>query len=118
MPDAILSQEFVKIVDAGSRVIVKADNDVPFPQSSIPCRAFVFERHNQNSTFNGQVVIAHDTARQRNVLAGQADVAAADFAVANQTTGDELGSVNRSSKADPCAGKIIAVLTPTTSPAS
>ena len=73
----------MKIIDAGSRVIVKANNDVSFAQSSVPCRAVSLERDNQDSAFNGKFVVAHDTARERNVLSGQADITATDFTVAN-----------------------------------
>jgi hypothetical protein len=83
VPDAILRQQFMKIIDPGSWVIVKADNDVAFTHSGVPCRAVSLERDNQDSAFNGKFVVAHDTPRERNVLSGQSDITAADFAVAN-----------------------------------
>src|SRR5216683_1956159 len=90
----------MKIVDAGSRVIVKADNDVPFAQSGIPCRAVYLKRHNKDSGLNVKVIVADDTARKRNVLSGQADITATDFTVAKQTAGNELGCINRSGEGD------------------
>src|SRR5713226_4427511 len=91
----------MKIIDARSRLVVKANNDVSLVHSTFSCRAVPLERHNQDSALNGEVIVAHDSARKRNVLPGQADITATDFAVANETTGDELGGVNRSSETDP-----------------
>src|SRR5882672_3312159 len=90
----------MEIVDAGNRMLVKANNDIPFTQSSISCRAVGLERYNQDSALNRKVIVPHDSAWQRNVLSGQTDITATYFAVANQATGYELGSVNGSSKRD------------------
>src|SRR6267143_1519429 len=90
----------MKIIDACSRVIVKGNNDVPFAQSSIPCGAVPLERYNKDSALNVKVIVANNSARKRNVLAGQADITATDFTVANQTAGNELGRINRSGKGD------------------
>src|SRR2546422_11635670 len=90
----------MKVIDAGSWVLVKTDNDVAFAYSGVPCRAIRFERYNQDSAFNGKIVVAHDTARERNVLSRKADITAADFAVPHSTTGNELRRIDRSSKGD------------------
>src|SRR6266478_3923307 len=91
----------MKIIDAGGRVIVKANDDVSFAKFSIPCRAVGLERHNQDSAVDGKVIVAHDSAWKRNVLSRQAYITATDLTIANQAAGNELGSVNRSSKGDP-----------------
>ena len=62
---------------------IKASGQIAFAQSGIPCRAVSLERDNQDSAFNGKFVVAHDPARQRNVLSGQADVTATNLTVAN-----------------------------------
>ena len=43
----------MKIVDAGSGVIVKANDDVPFAHSGIPRRAVSLERHDLDSAISG-----------------------------------------------------------------
>src|SRR2546422_4625179 len=91
----------MKIIDAGSRVIVKANNDVPFAHSTFSCRAVTLEGYNQDSALDGKVIVAHDSARKRNVLSGKTYITATDLTVANQPAGNELGSVNRGSKGDP-----------------
>src|SRR5881394_3682901 len=90
----------MKIINACRRLIVKANDDVPFAQSSIPCRAVTLERHNEDSALNGKLIVAHDSARKRNILSGQPYVTATHFTIANQAAGNELGSVDRSSKGD------------------
>src|SRR2546430_13061435 len=68
VPDAILRQKLMKIIDAGSRMIVKANNYVSFAHPTFSCRAVTLERYDQDSAFNGKVIVAHDTTRKRNVL--------------------------------------------------
>src|SRR5260370_22680750 len=82
-------------------MLVKAHDDVPFAHSALPGRTTLLERYNENAAFNWKEVIAHDSPRQRNILSPQADVTAADSAVANQTARDKLRSVERVSKTDP-----------------
>src|SRR4030095_9126188 len=90
----------MKIVDARTRVIVKAHDDVPFAQSGIPCRAVCLKGHDEDPALNGEVIEAHDPAGKRNSLSGHAYVTATDSPVANQTAGNKLGGVNRSRKGD------------------
>src|SRR5712664_869230 len=78
----------MKIINAGSRVIVKAHNNIAFAHPSIPGRAVSLERYNQDSALNRKVIIAHDTSRKRNVLPGQADITPTHFAVAYQAAGN------------------------------
>src|SRR5438552_3233456 len=90
----------MQIIDALRWLFVKAHDDVAFAYSAFSGGTILLERYNQDSAFNRQVVIAHDSAWQRNILARQADVTAANSTVANQTAGDELGSIDRCRKTD------------------
>src|SRR6266849_5455318 len=95
----------MKIIDASSRLIVKAHNNIAFAHPSIPGRAVSLERYNQDSALNRKVIIAHDTSRKRNVLAGQANITPTHLAGAYQAAGNELGCINRSSKRDSLGGQ-------------
>src|SRR5215471_11713802 len=81
-------------------MVVKAHDEVAFAHSASPRGAIFLERHNQNAAFNWKIVVAYDSTWQGNVLPREADVAATDFAIANQATGNELRRVDRSGKAD------------------
>src|SRR5215213_2480864 len=59
-----------------------------------------FERNNQHSGLNRQLIIPDNTSRYRHVLSGNADVTPSDLAVANQTTRDKLRGIDRRRKAD------------------
>ena len=100
MADAFFGQQLVQIVDARDGPIVEADDDVAFAQSRFLARALLFKRHHEDATLNREIVVAHDTSRQRHVLSGQSDITATDSAVANQTARDKLRRVDRRREAD------------------
>ena|SRR5207237_8848728 len=90
----------MKIIDALRRMLVKAHDDVAFAYSAFSGRTIHFEGYHQDSAFDRKIVIAHDSSRQRNILSRQPDVTATHFTVADQTAGNKLSCVDRSSKAD------------------
>jgi len=53
----------VQIVNAGNRLIVKANDDVALAQATFSCGTLVFERDDENPAFNREVVVANDAAR-------------------------------------------------------
>src|SRR4051812_45394752 len=59
----------------------------------------------QYAVLDLQVIETHDAARDRDVLTGDADVAAADAPVLNQPPGDEFRRVDRNRKADALRGQ-------------
>src|SRR5688500_6098213 len=80
--------------------MVKADDDVAVTQPTFPCRTIVFERDDQDPTFDSKTVEPHYPAGQWNVLSRQPDITATNFTVTNQTAGNKLGCVNRGGEAD------------------
>src|SRR6476661_4899847 len=88
----------MQVVDAWCRVIVNADNDVPFEHTTFSGGAILLERYDQDSSFNLKIIVTHHSAWQRNVLSGKADITPTDFPVADQAAGNELGGINRSGK--------------------
>src|SRR5436309_712905 len=86
-------------------MIVESDDDVAFEQYGLSSRTVSLVRNNHDSTFDRQVIEAHDAARERHVLSRQTNVAAADLTIADQTAGDELRRINRSGKTDSLRGQ-------------
>src|SRR2546430_17445706 len=66
--EASLRQKLMKIIDAGSRMIVKANNYVSFAHPTFSCRAGTLERYNHESAFKGKGIVEHDRTRKRNGL--------------------------------------------------
>src|SRR2546426_4368664 len=90
----------MQMVNARNRSIVKANDDVALAHATFSCGTIVFERDDENPAFNREVVVANNATRQRHILSRQTDIAATDFAIANETASDELGGVDRCGKAD------------------
>jgi hypothetical protein len=107
----------VQVVDRADQSRIKANNDVALSQTCSLCGAVFFHRYDQHPGFERQTVKSDDAAMQWHILTGDADVAAPNSAVPNQASDDKLGGVARDRKTDPLGGRIIAVLTPITSPA-
>jgi hypothetical protein len=84
----------MQIVNAFDWLIVKAHDDVAFPQSTLTRRAVRFERDHQDPALDFEIVISHDATRQRHVLTGQTDVTSADSPVAHQPAGDKLRCID------------------------
>jgi len=106
----------VKIIDAGNRMIVKRDDDVAFADAGISCRTSSFKRNDEYPSCDWKVIEPDDPTRKGNVLTCQTDVTPTDFSIADQPARYELSVSIEVAKQIPCAGRIIAVLTPTTSP--
>src|SRR5438067_82142 len=90
----------MQIVYARDWLTVEADDDVAFAHAAALGRTARLERDDEDAALARQIVMTHKSARQRHVLSGETDVAAAHAPVADQTTGDELRRVNRSGEAD------------------
>ena len=76
----------------------KSDDQITFPQAGLTRRAVLFERDDQNRSFDRQIVVTHEPARQRYVLTGNADKAARNASVANQFSGDKFRRVDSRGK--------------------
>ncbi len=100
----------MQIVNARNRSILKANDDVTLAHTTFSCGTIIFERDDENPAFNREVVVANNATRQRHVLSPQTDIAATDFAIANETARDELGSVDRSGKADSLFSRLSFIL--------
>src|SRR5436305_7614609 len=87
-------------VNDRKRSDVKTNDDVALTNATFSCGTIIFERDNENPAFNHEVVVANNATRQRHILSRQTDIAATDFAIANETASDELGGVDRRGKAD------------------
>ena len=72
----------------------------PLEQAGGAGRAVGRGRLDAHAGLAGQLVKAHDAARQRHVLSGDADIAAAHPALADQPRGDELDGSRRDREAD------------------
>src|SRR5438045_9368087 len=76
----------------------KSNDQITFPQAGLTRRAVLFERDDQNRTFDRQIVVTHEPARQRYVLTGNADKAARNASVANQFYGDKFRRIDSRGK--------------------
>src|SRR5215471_10002217 len=100
MPDAVPGQQLMKIIDSRRWLVVKTNDDITFPKPGSPCRTVGFEGNDENSALDCQIVVPHDSPRQRDVLSSETYVAPAHLAVANQPTCHKFGGVDRNSKGD------------------
>src|SRR5262249_29187872 len=67
--------------------------------------AVSLKRNNEHASLNRQLIEANNPSRYRHVLSGNADVAAADLPITNQSTRHELRRIDRRRKTDPLRRK-------------
>src|SRR4029077_15731066 len=84
---------------------VELDYDIAFAQAGVRSRAGGRHRNDQHAAGSAQLVMAHQPAVQRHVLAADPDVAAPDFAFFNQPARNEFRRVDADGEADPLGGK-------------
>src|SRR5206468_5926832 len=99
-PDARVGEQAVQLVDAGDRLAVERDQQVPFLETGALRRAVLLDPGDQDAGVARQAVVTDQAALQRYVLPGHADVSAADGAVLDQAAGDELHRVDGDGEAD------------------
>src|ERR1700759_5168343 len=90
----------MQLVDVPGRVTVELDDDIAAQQSTRRGRAVLRYGLRLHAAFAREFVEAHDLPRDRHVLAGDTDIAAAHAALADQPRGDELHRVDRDREAD------------------
>src|SRR6185369_7048981 len=87
---------------------IEVHDEIARQQASVSRRTvvgIVLERNDQDTSLNRQLIVTNDPPRYRHVLTGEANVAPTYFSVSNQSTRDELCSVDRRCKADPLSRK-------------
>src|SRR6266571_432296 len=95
---AFTGEQSVQLIDSRYRMAGKSNDQITFPQAGLTRRAILFERDDQNRSFDRQIVVTHEPTRQRYVLTGNADKAARNASVANQFSRDEFRRVDSRSK--------------------
>ena len=93
----------MEIVEAGDGVRVERDDDVAVEQAGAARRAVGLDGDHEDAGGLRQVVEARDAAEERDVLAGDAEVAAADAAVAQERGQDGVDGVDRHREAEALA---------------
>src|SRR5208282_5162602 len=90
----------LQVVDAGDWRVAESNHQVAFFEAAESGRTAGLDRRDADRGFRRQVVEAHETARQLDIVAGDSDIGAAYLAVLDQMTGDELGAVDGDREAD------------------
>src|SRR6204780_3641774 len=97
---ANIGEHTVEVVDAGDRLAFERDDYVAIAQACPLRRTILFYRQSQRARFFRQVVEAHDAPMHRHSLRRDADEAASNAAIAQQTAGHELRRVDADGKTD------------------
>src|SRR5260221_2377166 len=74
----------VQVVHARNRLPIELDDDVSFSQPGSGCRAARFDRDNQQTALDRQMMIADQPAAQLYILPPNSDVTAPDFPILDQ----------------------------------
>ena len=98
--DPLLGHQPMQFVDVADRDAVGGDDDVAAGEPGGAGRPVGCGRLDPHRGLARQFVKAHDAARQRHVLPGDADIAAPHPALADQPRGDKLDRRRRDRKAD------------------
>src|SRR5262245_34960811 len=80
---------------------VESNDNVAIPHTSLTRRTVPFQRNDENSTADQQIVTTNQTPMHRDVLACHAQVAATDLAVFDQSSGDEFRRIAGGCEANP-----------------
>src|SRR5580704_653191 len=89
-----IGQQTMQVVHARDRFAIHSDDYVAFPQSCFLRRAPLLHRGDDHAALTGEIVEAHDAAKQRHGLGLDADVTAADSALTQQSSGNELRGID------------------------
>src|SRR5258706_15746906 len=84
---------------------VELDHHVAFAQTCLSRGTAGRDRNHQHSARCGQAIVPDQPTMERNILAADADVAAADFAFFNQPASDEFGGIYADGEAKALRGQ-------------
>jgi hypothetical protein len=98
----------VQIIDVPDGLVAVADDYIAFGETRSLRGTAWLNCHDENPAFSIQVMKADDSPRQLHVLARDPEETATDLSILDQSARDELGRID--------ADRIMAVLTPMTSP--
>src|SRR4030088_2298422 len=93
--DLFADEDLMQIVNASDRLLIESNDQIAFVNARAFGRAALFHRNNEHPGFAWKIVEAHDAAMQRHVLAGDADVAAPNFPIADEPCGHEFCGIAR-----------------------
>src|SRR5207237_9965970 len=93
-------KESVQLVDSRYRMAGESNDQITFPQAGLARRTVLLKRDDQDRSLYSQIVVAHEPARQRYVLTGNADEAARNASVPNQFSGDGFRRVDARGETD------------------
>src|SRR5262245_52264226 len=99
LADPFVRQQAMEIVDTGDRRARESDHDVAVLQSGSAGGATRFNRDDEYAGRDRELILSCDRSRNRDGLAGEADVASTDAPVANQSRRDEPRGVARNREA-------------------
>jgi hypothetical protein len=92
--DRGIGQQTMQVVHARDRFAIQSNDYVALSQSRFLRRAWVLHGGDDHATLAGEIVEAHHAAKQRHGLGLDADVTAADSALAQQSSGNELRGID------------------------
>jgi len=95
----------VQVVDTGHGLSVERDDDVVLAEAGGFGRTAGLDRQHANARRRGQPVMQDEASGQRHLLAGDAEIASSNPAVAQQTRHDEAYGVARDGEAEPLGGQ-------------
>ena len=100
LADTLFGQKLMQFIYSRNRLTGEAYDDVALLQAAPARRTVLVHLDDEYAVLHIKVVEAHDAARERNILACDAYVAAAYAPVLYQTSRDELRGVDGNRKAD------------------
>src|ERR1700741_3932625 len=98
----------MQVVDALNGMTVKLNDQITSQHACLfgwTALGIIFKRHYQHSGFNRQLVVTNNTARDRNVLSGEANVTSANSAISDQSPSDKFRCIDRSCETDSLSWK-------------
>jgi hypothetical protein len=95
----------VEAVDIRHWLAVKSNEDIPIADTRLERRTSRFHRNDEDAALDTQTVAPNESAIQRHILAGNADVSPTNPAVFNEATGNVRGGVDPDSEADSLRGR-------------
>src|SRR5262249_1724754 len=96
----VVRQQAMKYVNSGDLMIVQANDDIPVSESCLLGRTVLFNTYDKNAGINGQMMGSDQCTMQRHVLARHTKITAPNPAVFDESTRNELRSVDRNREAD------------------
>src|SRR5260221_6688371 len=94
-PDAVLAEVTMKLVDAADDLVGARDDHIPVTQPGRRRRTAGLDRRDEYAGRHRDLIDARNRARSRHVLTGDAEIAAADLPIADESRGDEPCGVAR-----------------------